>query len=675
VSNLGYNSHIMRKSWRNILKNLPTVLFLLALLQSEPAIPLHAETNPECFYDVVVYGGTSAGVAAALQVARMGNSVVLIEPGGHLGGMSASGLGRTDHGNRDAVGGISGEFYRRVYAHYHGSDLWNNGQWMFEPHVAEAIFIEMLRERDVPVFLNERLDLDSGVIIRDGLITAIVMESGLTFRGKMFIDATYEGDIMALAGVPYIVGREGNDQYGETYNGVQTANARHHNFNTVVDPYIIPGDPSSGLLPGIHDGPAGEEGSGDDRVQWTEPDGYDPLRYELLLRYFETGFSSVPLHIAQGVPNGKSDTNNNGGFSTDNIGMNYGYPDGDYETRSEILREHELYQLGLMWTLASNPRVPENVRFTLAEWGLSADEFTDNDNWPWQIYIREARRMVADYVVTEHDVRGEVAVTDPVGLGSYNMDSHNTQRYVDENGFARNEGDVQIGGFAPYPVSWRSIIPPAGSCENLLVPVCVSASHTAFGSIRMEPVYMELGQSAGTAAVIAIDTLTGVHDLFYPALRETLINDGQILGTSIPLFDLEGYVVDDTMAELTGEWFESTSVWPWIENGYIHDDNTGGGKSARFEIELNRTGYYDVRFFYTYHQNRAANVPVRIYHDGGVTEVAVNEQIKPFINSVSISLGSYHFTLGVPAVVEVSNDGANGYVVADAVQFIPMRHR
>ncbi len=532
-----------------------TALCLLAFFVCPNA---YSETN----HDVVVYGGTSAGVSAAVQVARMGKDVVLIEPGRHIGGLTSGGLGATDIGNKQAIGGIAREFYARVRKHYDRPEAWKHEtlgeyrkvrstmvdeatMWGFEPRVAERILLEMLAEAKVPVVRGERLDLGRGVKKAGTRITTITMESGKEFRGRMFVDATYEGDLMAKAGVSYTVGREPNSRYGETLNGVQTARAVHHQFTKPVDPYVRPGDPTSGLLPGVHAGPPGEDGQGDRRVQaycfrmcttdaaanrrpWPKPADYDPLRYELVLRNCEAGDLRVPWSPT-GMPNRKTDTNNNFAISTDNIGMNYDYPDGDYAARERIIKEHESYQKGLMWTLANSPRVPERVRRHFQTWGLAKDEFTDNDNWPHQLYVREARRMVSDYVMTELDCTGNRVAPDSVGLGAYGMDSHHTQRYVDAAGHARNEGDVQVGGFSPYPVSYRSIVPKAAECGNLLVPVCLSATHISYGSIRMEPVFMILGQSAATAAVQAIEADCDVQKIDYVRLQERLAGDKQVL--------------------------------------------------------------------------------------------------------------------------------------------------
>jgi hypothetical protein len=418
--------------------------------------------------------------------------------------------------------------------------------WTFEPHVAEAIFDLMITEEDITVIRGLRLDRRTGVEQTNGKIVSITMEDGQTFRGKMFIDATYEGDLMAAAGVSYTVGREPNAQYGETLNGVnRAANTSNHRFIKNVDPYVIPGDPSSGLLPNVHGDELGEEGSGDHKVQaycfrmcmsnvaenrvpFPQPGDYDEKEYELLLRNFEAGDLRLPLKIDM-MPNGKTDTNNNMAFSTDYLGGSWEYPEASYEERAAIIEAHEKYQKGLMWTLANHPRVPEEIREEMAPWGLAKDEFVDNENWPHQIYVREARRMVSDYVTTELDCRRERLVKDSVGMGSYNMDSHNIQRYITPEGYVQNEGDVQVSPGGPYLISYRSITPRKGETENLLVPICVSSSHIAYGSIRMEPVFMILGQSAATAAVQAIEHGVAVQDVEFSKLREKLLDDGQVL--------------------------------------------------------------------------------------------------------------------------------------------------
>ncbi|HEX5102308.1 MAG TPA: FAD-dependent oxidoreductase, partial [Pirellulaceae bacterium] len=496
-----------------LLRVLCALLFLLPA-----AAPLRAAEEP--VYDLVIYGGTSGGVAAGVQARRMGKTAVVIEPGKHLGGLTSGGLGATDIGNKGAIGGISREFYQRIMKHYADPASWTqqkpeeyrpsrgsdttkeDAMWTFEPHVAERIMEDLCKENGIVVVKSERLDLEKGVTKDGSRIVSIRMESGQTFHGKMFIDATYEGDLMAKAGVSYTLGREANSQYDETLSGVQVANATKHQFVKPVDPYAKPGDPQSGLLPRVVAGPMPPDGTGDKKVQaynyrlcatdkpenrrsWPKPANYDEKQYEILLRNFEAGDLRLPWNPVL-MPNHKTDSNNNFAFSTDNIGMNYDYPDGDYATRKKIVQEHIDYQQGLMWTLANHPRVPQSVRDHFTKWGLAKDEFLDTDNWPHQLYVREARRMVGGYVMTQHNCQGRVTAEDSVGLAAYTVDSHNIQRYVDANGHVRNEGDVQVGGFPPYPISYRSLVPKEAECTNLFVPVCLSATHISYGSIRME---------------------------------------------------------------------------------------------------------------------------------------------------------------------------------------------
>lgn len=656
--------------------------------------------------DVVIYGGTSAGIAAAIQTSRMGKSVILIEPSQWVGGLTSGGLGMTDSGKREVIGGISREFYQRLQQHYHQKDSWRQEQpadyphyqkkddaiWRFEPHVAKKTLRDMLAEAKVEVVRGERLDLTNGVTKEGPKITEIRMESGDAFRGKVFIDATYEGDLMAKAGVTYTIGREANSKYGETLNGVQTNNARSHQFLHNVDPFLIPGDPKSGLLPGIQGGDPGPEGSGDHRIQaycfrmcltddpanrvpFPKPKGYDPLRYELYLRYIQQGWRNV-WGNHKDMPNRKTDTNNHGGFSTDNIGMNYHYPDGDYATRAAIVKEHEVYQKGLFWFLCNDPRVPADLREKINKWGLAKDEFTDNGNWPHQIYVREARRMVSDYVQTEADCFRTRQTPMPVGMGSYNMDSHHVQRYVDKNGHARNEGDVQVSPGGPYQISYRAIRPQKEECQNLLVPAALSASHIAFGSIRMEPVFMVLGQSAATGACQAIDQKVPVQDIDPAQLETRLLADKQVLDYERParkapiaISTLKGIVIDDTAAKLTGFAKQSQSTSGFVGTGYRHNGGPSKGPLQRAEFipEIPKAGTYQIRIAYTTNPNRATNATVTIHHQGGSKTIKVNQR-KAKASSL-LTLGVFPFEKGTHGKVVLSDEGADGYVIADAVEF------
>lgn len=482
---------------------------------------------------VCIYGGNSGGVMAAVQLRRLGRSVILLEPGGHLGGLSTGGLSYTDFGNKAAIGGLAREFYRRVGAKYGVNEEWN-----FEPHIAERVMLDLVTENQVPVYYRQFV---AKVQMRGKRLTALTTENGLTVQADQFIDCTYEGDLMARAGVSYHVGREGNSVYGETLNGVQVRGT--HQFDFPVDPYVKEGDPSSGLLPGIDPAPLEAPGTGDKRVQtynfrmcltrrtenripFPKPPGYDPREYMLLARYLATGWNEV-FRKFDPIRNDKTDTNNHGAVSTDFIGRNHTWPEADYATRERLFQAHVTYQMGLMWFLANDERVPEPIRTKMAGYGLAKDEFPETGGWPHQLYIREGRRMVSDYVMTELNCRGQKVAERPVGIASYNMDSHNCRRFL-QDGKVKNEGDIQVG-VKPYPIDYRAIIPKRGECENLFVPVCLSCSHIAYGSIRMEPVFMILGQSAALAADLALQRKCALQDIPYEDLRPRLEQAGQVL--------------------------------------------------------------------------------------------------------------------------------------------------
>ena len=507
--------------------------------------------------DVVIYGCTPAGITAAVQTRRSGKSVTLICRDRHVGGMTTNGLGFADTGNHAAIGGMARQFYRDVKARYAARGISpvegqtrsgpedRDGMWVFEPHVAEAIFEGWLEEAGVVPVRSAPLRRDADGAMRQGARLTAISAGGRTFRGRVFIDASYEGDLMAAAGVRFATGREANAVYGETLNGVQTVNAVHHQFDRDVDPYVRPGDRASGLLPRIEPGPAGDEGGGDNRIQaytyrlcmtkvpanrvpFPKPAGYDRREYELLGRYLDAGWRDLFTKYDP-IPNGKTDTNNHGAFSMDNIGRNYGYPTGSDAERRRIAAEHRSYQQGLLWFMQNDPRSPADVRAAMAPWGLCRDEFADNGHWPREMYIREARRMGSDFVMSEGHLRGRLPSPRSVGMGSYTMDSHHVRRYVDARGFARNEGDIQVDPGQSYAISYDAIVPRRSEADNLIVPVALSASHIAYGSIRMEPVFMILGQSAAAAAALSLDRGTAVQDVPYAALRKRLLAEGQIL--------------------------------------------------------------------------------------------------------------------------------------------------
>lgn len=677
--------------------------------------------------DLVIYGGTSAGVIAAVQAKKLGKSALIVGPDKHLGGLSAGGLGFTDTGNKAVIGGLSRDFYHRVWKEYQKPESWrwqkqseygNKGQgtpamdgenrtmWIFEPHIAERVFEDYVKEFGIPVHRDEWLDRAKGVKKSGARITSITMLSGKTYTGKMFMDATYEGDLLAAAGVDYHVGREANSVYGEQWNGVQVGVLHHrHHFGalkTKISPYVIPGDPKSGVLPRISTAPPGEYGSGDKRVQaycyrycvtdheenripFPKPEGYDPKQYELLVRIYEAGWKET-FDKFDPLPNHKTDSNNHGPFSTDNIGMNYDYPEASYERRREILAEHRTYQQGWLYFIANDPRVPKEAQERMRKWGLPKDEFKDNGGWPHQIYVREARRMVGHFVMTENELTKKKPTPDSVGMGSYTIDSHNVQRYITPEGYVQNEGDIGVG-ITPYAIAYGSLVPKKGQADNLFVSICVSSTHIAFGSIRMEPVFMILGQSAATAAALAMDGNLAVQDVPYAKLRERMLKDGQVLeyASAAPAGgkaksaqgfvdpkQLGGVVVDDDDAKLTGNWQSSNAAPNFIGNGYRHDGNTKDGKaSARFEARVPKSGHYDVRIAYPPNSNRSSKVAVEITHAGGKETVFVDQRKTPAIDERFHLLGRFDFTEGQPAVVVVSNAGTDGYVVIDAVQLMP----
>jgi len=671
-------------------------------------------------YDVVVYGGTSAGVIAAVQAKKMGKSVLIVGPDVHLGGLSSGGLGYTDTGNKAVIGGLARNFYHRVWAEYQKDSTWawqrpeafgNKGQgtvamdkdertmWIFEPSVAEKVFEDYVKEFGLTVLRDEWLDRAKGVRLTDGRIAEITMLSGKKFAGKMFIDATYEGDLLAAAGVSYHVGREANSVYGEEWNGNQVGILHHgHHFGAVKKPisaYKTPGDPSSGLLPRISADAPGVRGEGDKRVQaycyrwcatdhpdnripFPKPANYDASQYELLVRVLDAGWRQT-FHKFDLLPNRKTDTNNHGPFSFDNIGMNYDYPEASYERRKEILAEHRTYQQGLLWFLANDPRVPADVRQEANRWGLPKDEFKDNGHWPHQIYVREARRMVGAFVMTENELTKKKPTPDSVGMGSYTIDSHNVRRYVTPEGHVQNEGDIGVP-ISPYSIAYGALVPKRGEIANLFAPVACSATHIAYGSIRMEPVFMILGQSAATAAVLAIDGNLAVQDVPYAALRARLLEDGQVLehesskvkpkghGPVKAAVSLPGVTVDDDEAMLSGDWKQSSANGGFVGSGYRHDDKGATGPvSATFVGRLPTAGTYAVSLSVVPNTNRSRDALVRIEHAEGVAEIRADLTGKGASDGL-LTLGTYRFPAG-PAKVTVSNAGAKGYVLIDAANW------
>jgi hypothetical protein len=486
-------------------------------------------------YDVVVYGGTAAGVITAVSAAREGASVVLLEPGNHIGGMVSGGLGRTDHGKKEVIGGYSLEFFERLGRQY-GEPV----SWFFEPHVAEKVFREMLDEAKVPVVFKHRLREMSGVRKKGNTLTEIRMENGASFSARIFVDCTYEGDLMAQAKVSYTVGREGVSQYGESLAGVRPKD-RNHMFEVKVSAY----DEQGKLLPEVSVAPPGEIGTADKKVQaynfrmclskdknnqvpFTKPPNYDPKRFTLLARLLkglverdQRGPQLNEIMIVSPMPNNKTDINNRGAFSTDYIGKSWDYPETSYKRRTEIWQDHVHYMQGFFYFLANDPQVPADTQKAINEYALAKDEFTDTSHWPHQLYVREARRMVGSFVMTQKDIQDELTKQDVIGMGSYNSDSHNVQRFVQADGTVQNEGNMEVP-VKPYHIPYRILLPKKNEAANLLVPVCFSASHVVYSTVRMEPQYMILGQAAGVAAKMAIEKNTAVQDIDTQALTAKL---------------------------------------------------------------------------------------------------------------------------------------------------------
>lgn len=652
-------------------------VFVLALVSS--ATSLFAAAPPRQV-DICVYGGTSAGVIAAYTAKQLHKSVLLISPDKHLGGLTSGGLGYTDIGNKYAITGISRDFYRRVGKHYGKLE-----QWIFEPHVAEQTFQQYIKAANVEVLYEYQL---ADAKKENGNITEITLNGPqpLTVKAKVFIDCSYEGDLMAKAGVSYTVGRESNDAYHETYNGVQLR--EKHQFPDGIDPYKTPGDPASGLLWGISDAKLDPQGTGDKKVQTynfriclsnkpdnmipiTKPADYDASHYELLARLLPKINARNLNAILKFdlMPNGKTDINNNGAFSTDMIGMNWDYPEADDATRKKIIAAHESYTKGLLYFIGHDARVPEALRTEFLKWGYPKDEYPDNNHWTPQLYVREVRRMIGDYVMTQANCEAKETVTDGVGMAAYTMDSHNCQRIV-VNGMVKNEGDVQIGGFGPYPVSYRAIIPKPEDCSNLLVPVCLSATHIAYGSIRMEPVFMVLAQSAATAAAVAIDAHASVQQVDVKKVQ-AMLHSNPLADNSTP----EILVDNDDAAHvtITGDWAKDTHG---CYGPNMFTDNSKGAteKKVRFTPEVKKAGRYHVYTYVPRLQGHAA-VTLSTINDGKTSKTVkiLSETVKVEGQTSGewADLGTYQLPAGHKAWVEISNAKADGAVVADAVLFIP----
>ncbi len=663
-------------------------------------------------YDLVVYGGTPAGLSAAVAAHRENSdlSILVIEPTRWIGGVVTGGLTRTDKGNVETVGGIAKEYFERA-REIGGEDT---PMWYAEPKDNMAAFMEMLEECGDAITVVTELRVKS-VEKNGNRIRSITLDDGSTAEGKVFIDASYEGDLMARSGVSYLVGRESHDQYGEELAGFFPMPIREHGPETMGNacpcvggegPHFIHGTPTE--IEALDEGgepifgvvradPNATPGSADGltqaynfrlcvtqrediRTPFPKPDHYDPARYELLLRliesYPEVAFGRL-VHLGE-IANGKHDLNAQGLYSTDYAGGNVDYPDGDYATRDEIWQDHEDYVKGYFWFLQHDGRVPKKLRDEVATWGLCQDEFVDNDHFPYALYVREARRMIGEYVMRQQDTWTDIVKPDSVGMGSFILDCHIVRRIVTEDGTVTDEGSFSDSPTRPYQIPYRTLLPKRDECENLLVPVCLSASHVAYCSIRMEPVYMAMGQACGVASAMALAGNAVVHDIPTDVLRGKLKERKAVLELEgmadlITVDKLPGIVVDDLDAEFVGHWSNSPFGNP-IEGSAAHDGNTDKGeKSATFTIEIPEDGRYEVRFAYASSSNRASAAPISIEHAEGTANMTVDQRKTPGHEKLFTSLGTWRFSKDKPAVITIRNDNTDSYVSVDAVQLLEAR--
>lgn len=644
--------------------------------------------NQPAKYDVCIYGGTSAGVVAAYSAAQQGLDVILVEPTNHIGGMTTGGLGYTDIGNKQVISGVAKQFYRKVGAHYGRLE-----QWIFEPSVAEGIMRDYIDHKNI--------DLLEGYRVREShkegtRIAEILVEKSQNpshtkrIKADYFIDCSYEGDLMARSGVEYTVGRESNEQYGETYNGVELMT--RHQFPDGIDPYKEKGNPESGLLWGISPAEVAENGTADqmvqaynyricltddpaNRIEITRPEDYDSTRYELLLRLMEVQPEKLSLNdyfIWSRMPNHKTDVNNRGGFSSDMIGMNHNYPEASYEERKAIVDAHTSYTKGLLYFIGHDERVPQLLRERMLLWGYPKDEYTNNGNWTPQLYVREARRMVGEYVATQADCEGREIAYDGIGMAAYQMDSHNCQRIVvekDGKKMVKNEGNVEIGGGLPYPISYRSITPKREQCTNLLVPVCLSASHIAYGSIRMEPVFMVLGQSAAVAVSLAHQQgLCDVQQVDSRQINIAIQEDPYMDGSEPDI------LIDDSDANV-----EADDLWVAKGRGgyglsFYELQPTHKPQSVKFTVEaIPSDGMWAVYSYQSANKKLTSETSFDIIATDKTYHITFKRDDLGVLGQTSgdwAPLGVFNFEAGEAVTVAISNDAADAPMRADAILLV-----
>lgn len=656
--------------------------------------------------DVVVYGATPGGFCAAIAAAREGASVVLLEPTAHVGGVNTGGLCFSDSNQtvRSTVLGLFEEWHTRVEKDYQdrGVELpyqvseKNHMPWTYEPHVAAKVTQAMLDEAGVKVVTRQPLRS----VTKDGVRITKLLTSGGDFTAKVFIDGTYEGDLMAAAGVSWTIGREGRKQYGEPLAGKQYPKAKMKMSGL---------DEEGKPLPLVTTIDAGADEEGDkrvmvysfrlcltkeaaNRVPFPAPSNYDPARFEVVRRYFAQEKRPHLLWDLYPLPGGKFDANNGIGkqFSMGLVGACNDWCEADGAGRARIWEAHKQYTLELYHFLTSDPGVPVSLRRQLGEFGLCRDEFSNTAHWSPQLYVREGRRMIGEHVISQKDIMDETQKNDPIVVSSFPIDSHDCQR-VGTADMVINEGTImpvrmkQRGHGYPYQVPYRAITPKAAECSNLLVPVALSASHVAYCSIRVEPTWMILGQSAGIAAALAAKSGNSVQALSYSELRERLLAQKQVLDLpvlpdlppdsqavmSIDPKTLPGIVLDDAQAELKGDWKHSSGFKPHVGTGYLHDDRRGDGESvAVFHFIAPKSARYELRMAYSAHETRAKNVPVVVESAGRKTEITV-DQTQPLPPGEAFRrIGEMDLEAGIESTLTIRNIGTDGFVILDALQWI-----
>ena len=640
---------------------------------------------------MVIHGATAGGTIAAIAAAGEGMDVLLIEPGKNVGGMVTGGLSHNDYGDRTVIGGMALEFYKKVAAHYQKPLYYWRGP---EPYVGEKIFRDWLEEAGVTLLFENRV---TEVHKQQGTINRISLSGGSIVRGKVFIDASYEGDLMARTGVSYTVGREAVRDYGESWAGRRAILPDNHQMLPRVSPF----DENGNLLPLINPAPLAEEGDADpavqgygfrlivtddedNRIPFRKPENYDPYQFELLKRYYQVHPDAPNMvHLWPTLPNGKTDMNSSGPISTNVVsGLNWEYPEADYERRDEIWQLMKEYTMGLLYFLSHDPSVPGRIRRETQQMGLCRDEFTENGHWPHQLYIRSARRMIGEYILTQHDLEHDTVKYDAIGMGSYNIDVRHVQRtFIPVSRFPELHYEVYNEGYmsipvAPYQIPYRSLLPQYDECSNLIVPVCISASHVAYASVRMEPQYMIMGQAAGVAAAMAVEGDRPVHRIDISLLQEKLAAQGQVLSLQENIYGAFAHgdeiIIDNNMRMFTGK----TGTWSGIEtqhNGryqmnYSRNDRPPG--TFTFKPWLGKDGLYEVSIWYPSDASHAARVPVLICHREGTEQKFLNQQEH---GGEWISLGRYWLEKGFREVVTVVSEQAEGDVVADAIRLVRIR--